>query len=352
MDFTIFLSLQRIYEPEAYSTSVIDETRDEAVAAQRLGYTKVWVPEHHLIHFMQAPSATLLAQHVGQGLDIRIGTMATLLTTRHPLVTAGELALADHALGGRLDVGVGRGAYEYEFHHLGVPFDEGRERFAEALSILRQIWDSELYNCSFSGKYFDFENAAVWPRPVQQPHPPLWIAAMTPPTVEWAASEGFNVANWPFIRPMSAVADTAKLFHEARGLRPDGGAGQKLTILRAVAPTHSEEDLERRIDEVLINHRINQRLHFYTQNADPQGYVAPEPLEKEPSRDEVRENLIFGSPKECLEKVEEYAALGVDELMLYFDFGPSHEDVIAGMELFSEEVMKPFQERHSGGSEI
>ncbi|WP_194396323.1 LLM class flavin-dependent oxidoreductase [Microbacterium atlanticum] len=342
MDFSIFFSSQRIHEPKDYSRTLLDEKRDEAVLADKLGYKRIWVPEHHLIHFMQTPNALMFAQHVGHGLDIRVGTMAILLTTRHPLISAAEIAMADNSLGGRLDVGVGRGAYEYEFERLGVPYSENKERFAEALEVLEQIWADPNYNVTHHGKYYDIDNAAVWPHPVQTPHPPFWMTAMTSPTIEWAAERGYNVSNWPFIRPMSAVEETAATFHRGRAKRADGGVDQQLTILRGVAPSYDEAAIEKRVDEALINHRINQRLHYFTQTADPRGYVAPEPLEKEPSRAEVRENLIFGTPEECLRKVQAYADLGVTELMLMFDFGPTHEEVMEGMELFAKEVMAPF----------
>ncbi len=340
MEFSIFLSLQRIYPPASYDTSVFEDTRREAELAEALGYDMVWLPEHHLVHFIQAPNALMLAQYVGKDLRMRVGTMAVLLTTRHPLVTAGEIALTDNVLEGRLELGVGRGAYEYEFQKLGVPFEEGKARFGEALEILEKVWASPEYSTSHRGEFWSFDEAAVWPHPIQRPNPPLWIAAMTPPTIAWAAAKGYHVSNWPFIRGMDQVAAVAQEFHANR-VRPE----QKLAILMQTAPVRTEAQLEQRIDEALVNHRINQRLHFFTQNASASGYVKPEPLEIEPSRREVRDNLLFGYPDECLSKIEEYARLGVTQLMLFFDFGPSRDDVMEGLELFAKEVIVPFRSR-------
>lgn len=346
MEFGIFLSHQRIYEPSRYKTSLYEEKRLEAELAERLGYDMVWVPEHHLIHFMQVPNALILAQNVGRNLSIRVGTMATLLPLRHPLITAAEIALTDEILEGRLDLGVGRGAYEYEFERLGIPFAETKERFSEVLEFLLALWSSDDGSAALDGKFISFPQAHVWPRPRQLPHPPLWIAAMTLPTISWAASQGRHVANWPFIRPMSVVADVANCFHQGRE-RAGGRRGeQRLAILRAGFPTRTEAELEERIDETLINHRINQRLHYFIQNADPSGYVSPDPLDEEPTREEILENLVLGTPEECLRKVEEYAALGVDQLMVQFDFGPSHEEILDAMELFAREVITPYRERH------
>lgn len=346
MEFAIFFSYQRIYPPEHYAAPPFEEKVVEAAAAEQLGYDMVWVPEHHLIHFMQCPNALMLAQHVGRERSLRIGTMATLLTYRQPLITAAEIALTDQILGGRLELGVGRGAYAYEFERMGVPFAESKERFQEALAILERIWHSEHGSCEWHGKHFDFEQAAVWPRPVQAPHPPVWVAGMTPPTVEWAVREGYHVSNWPFIRPMSVVEDIAGVFHRTREEMGVERGAQKLTILRGAFPTSGRKDLDHRIDQALINHRINQRLHHFTQNADPQGYVAPEHLDNEPTRAEVHANLIFGDPAECLAKMEEYHAAGVDQIMLMFDFGPSHEEVMEAMKVFAEEVIAPFRAKY------
>jgi alkanesulfonate monooxygenase SsuD/methylene tetrahydromethanopterin reductase-like flavin-dependent oxidoreductase (luciferase family) len=346
MDFGIFLSYQRIYRPEDYRTSLFEEKRIEAAAAERLGYDMVWVPEHHLIHFIQTPNALMLAQHVGRDLSIRVGTMATLLTLRHPLIIAGEIALTDEILDGRLELGVGRGAYQYEFERLGIPFAEGKDRFAEALGFLERLWASEDGAASLDGRFNKFTAAAVWPRPRQRPAPPTWVAGMTAPTVDWAARKGYHVANWPFIRPMDAVRQIAETFHEGREAAGGRRGSQQLAILRAAFPTTSS-DLDARVEQVLLNHRINQRLHFFTQNADPSGYVTPEPLEEEPSREDILQNLLLGTPEECLDKVEEYYRLGVDQLMLYFDFGPAHEEVLGAMEVFAREVMDPFRASHN-----
>jgi len=170
LKFGIFLSYQRIHPPEHYEDDLFEEKLAEAIEADRLGYDIVWVPEHHLIHFMQVPSIAVLATQIGMSVKCAVGTMVALLTYRHPLVTAGELALLDRVLGGRLELGVGRGAYEYEFERLGVPFKEGKDRFFEALDTLEKIWHSPDRAVSYEGRFASFDEAYVWPRPAQQPH--------------------------------------------------------------------------------------------------------------------------------------------------------------------------------------
>jgi alkanesulfonate monooxygenase SsuD/methylene tetrahydromethanopterin reductase-like flavin-dependent oxidoreductase (luciferase family) len=347
LSFGVFLSYQRIGPPDAYAgTSLYEERLREAKLADELGYDLIWVPEHHLIHFMQAPSTLLLATQIGLNVKAPVGTMVSLLNYRHPLITAGEIALTDHILGGRLQLGVGRGAYEYEFERLGIPFKEGKARFAEALDALETIWHSPDGAVGYEGEYTRFDESYVWPRPLQEPHPPVWYAAMSEPSIETAVRDHYHVTNWPFLSPMSRVAKVADLFHATReevgGVRGE----QKLGILRGAWTAETEADARRHVETALVNHRINQRLHHFTQRADPRGYVAPEPLEQEPTPDEVYENLLMGTPEQCLAKVEHYDELGVDQILLMFDFGAPHEEVLESMRLFGEEVIRPYRERH------
>jgi flavin-dependent trigonelline monooxygenase, oxygenase component len=345
MKFDVFLSFNRIHEPEHYERSLFEERLTEAVTADTLGYDCIWVPEHHLIHFMQAPSASLLSLHIGLNVSCRVGQMVNLLNYRHPLVSAGEIAFVDNALKGRLELGVGRGAYQYEFERLGIPFDEAQPRFLESLEILERIWESDSTAVSYHGKYFDIDDCYVWPRPYQRPHPRLWYAAMSSPSVKMAASKGYNVANWPFLRSMSAVKEIAAAFHEAREERGGERGAQQLAIMRSAFAAESVPRARRHVREALVNHRINQRLHYFTQNSDARGYVSPEPVNNEPDEDEIYQNMLIGTAEECLEKVEEYDALGVDRLLLHFDFGPDHEEVLESMRTFAEGVIEPYRRR-------
>lgn len=345
--FGVFLSYQLIHRPEHYHSDLFADKLAEAIEADRQGFDIIWVPEHHLIHFMQTPSVGVLATQVGLNVKCKLGTMVTLMTYRHPLITAGEMSLLDRVLNGRLEVGVGRGAYAYEFERLGVSFSEGKERMHEALDTLEKIWHSPDHSISYEGKFHSFDEAYVWPRPAQAPHPPLWYAAMTPPSITWAAQRGYNVTNWPFLRDISDVEKVASTFHAGREEAGGARGEQRLGILRGAFTAPSEAEAATHVEEALINHRINQRLHFFTQNADPRAVVAAEPVDNEPSAEQVYENLIMGTPEQCLEKVERYEALGVDDLLLMFDYGAEHEAVVNSIRLFGEEVIKPYRAKHA-----
>ncbi|MGE3150092.1 MAG: LLM class flavin-dependent oxidoreductase, partial [Pseudorhodoplanes sp.] len=189
MKFSIFLSFTRLHPPEHYKESVYKEKLRQAMVADKCGYHCIWIPEHHLIHKIQVPNGLLACVQIGHHVSCRVGQAVNLITYRHPLITAGEIAEADHILEGRFSVTLGRGAYQYEFERLGIPFSESKERFEEALAVLEKIWGSDK-GVSFDGKYFKFEQAHVWPRPYTQPHPDVWYGAQTNPSVVSAAKRG------------------------------------------------------------------------------------------------------------------------------------------------------------------
>lgn len=345
MIFDIFAGYQRLEGPENFSTSIVKEGLERAVLADRLGYNCIWVPEHHLINFMQVPCGVALCAQIGMRVQCRVGQMVNLLNYRHPLVVVGEVATLDQILDGRLELGIGRGAYQYEFERLGISFSDSQERFMESLEILERSWHNPESGIEHSGAFYRFDTSYVWPRPVQTPHPPIWYAAMSPRSIALGAERGYHVTTWPFLKPMGAVAQACEAFHDARADQPHDGDKQEIGILRAAYASNDERDLMDAGVALIRNHRINQRLHYFTQNADPRGYVAPDPWDDEPTPSEARDNTICGTPKECIDKVAEYESLGVDRLLLQFDFGAPHEQAMEAMTCFAEEVMAPYRQR-------
>lgn len=343
MDLSIFISHQRVQPDETFSSNLYVEKLAEAKLADKLGFSCIWVPEHHMIQFMQAPNGLLLATFYGAQVSCPVGQMVNLLLYRHPLVSAGEIALADQLLGGRLQLGLGRGAYNYEFKRLGITWDVAEAKFLECIDVLEKVWASPDRGIAYDGQFFKFENTYVWPRPKARPHPPVWYAAMTPPVIEFAAQKGYNVATWPFLRPMSFAEDVCAKFHAARE-RAGGKKGeQQLALMRPVFVARTEEEARRAAPTMLANHRLSQWIRLADAEVDDRGYVPPKPLENEPTLDETFEVMIAGNPEQCIEKLERYEELGVDNFITWFDFGTEHSLNMETMQLFAEEVMAPFR---------
>jgi F420-dependent oxidoreductase-like protein len=151
--------------------------------AEELGFDGVWGFDHFQPMYGEGlgecfEANTTLAAWAGVTSRIRLGTLVTGMTYRHPSIFAAEAITIDHASGGRLELSYGAAWFEKEHRELGIPFPSVAERvnaFEEAVQIVRGLLTTDGF--TFEGRYFQTRNATLRPRPVQQPHPPIWIGA-------------------------------------------------------------------------------------------------------------------------------------------------------------------------------
>src|SRR6202035_3387644 len=143
------------------------DTLDQAAHAERLGFESVWPVEQHFIpdlSIMPAPML-LLAAVAERTKTLRLGIAIVLLPLSHPLRVAEEVATLDVLSNGRVEFGIGRGSIPTHFTGFGVPQAESRERFVEALEVIVQAWTKE--RVSYAGRFFNVDNLAVVPKPLQ-----------------------------------------------------------------------------------------------------------------------------------------------------------------------------------------
>ena len=137
----------------------------------------------------------------------------------HPYRVAGEAALCDVLSNGRLEFGIGRGAYQFEFDRMagGIPQGEGGDFMREMLPVVTRLWQGD---CEHRGKYWSFPSATAVPKPMQKPHPPIWVAARDVATFDWAIKQGADIQATPLSRPNSEVDVLGKRFREALAANP------------------------------------------------------------------------------------------------------------------------------------
>lgn len=343
LSFGFFVPYQVVGPPESIGVDELyKQMLEQAVLADQYGFDRIWVPEHHLTHYLQAPSAFMTAIQVGLHVKCRVGTMVSILPYHHPLRVAGEIAVADQILGGRFEAGVGRGGYAYEFRHLGANFGESGQIFQESLQALTEILRAE-QAASFHGKYVDFKDAAVWPKPLQNPHPPVWVAGRSTSTIELAARLGCSLATWPVMGPDSIIKgaiDTFRRATEASALKES----QEFGVLRLAYVADEESELRSVTETIMQNHRIGRRLHHdWTTTIDANGYVAPERVRDEPTFETMRRNLVFGTTAECVTKLRSYEEMGVDHVMFQLSFGLRHEQTCRQIRKFGEQVLAVYR---------
>ena len=272
---------------------------------------------------------------------IRLGTAVTLLPLHNPVKTAEEAATADVLSDGRLEFGVGRGTAPMHYAGYGIPQEESRERFDEALDFILQAWTNERF--SFEGKHYRVHDLTVIPKPLQSPHPPVRIAANSPDTFPTAGRRRLPIFATPLINPPDKLKEGLAVYRE---VLPAGTPGDTalafpvhVTTSRAQARQECEPGLLRFLRDAAERLRPLGQADIKSFEAFRQVLARIERVRYE---DLDREMGVFGDPDYCIERVQalrrEY---GMDEFICYFNQGGimEHAMVKQSMTLFAKEVL-------------
>ena len=172
--------------------SIYEMALERMAVMDGAGFDAVWLAEHHFSTFSVCPSVHMMGvMAAARTKRLRIGTAVSLAPFYNPLRLAEEVALLDVLSGGRVNWGAGRGFERSEFKAFGIPGEESAARFHEAVDIVLKAWTSD--KLTYQGKFFSYEGVEVLPKPRQTPHPPVWMAATSPPAIDWAATNGFSI---------------------------------------------------------------------------------------------------------------------------------------------------------------
>jgi len=306
-----------------------------------LGFDTVWLGELHFSRSFSilADPLMVLAAAAQRTTRIRLGTAVTLLPLHNPVKIAEEAATADILSAGRLEFGVGRGTAPIHYGGYDIVQEESRDRFDEALDFILQAWTHESF--SYQGKYFRARDLTVIPRPLQQPHPPVRIAANSPDTFPMAARRRLPIFATPLINPPDKLKDGLKVYRERlAGVHGDTALAFPVHVAasRAVARQDCEPSLMRFFREAGERLRPLGDADIKTFEAFRQVLAR---IDKMRFEDVDREMAVFGDPDYCVERVKalkrEY---GMDEFICYFNQGGlmDHAAVRQSMTLFAREV--------------
>jgi alkanesulfonate monooxygenase SsuD/methylene tetrahydromethanopterin reductase-like flavin-dependent oxidoreductase (luciferase family) len=199
-----------VYSSEAAQDSM-DWALEQFQLADELGFDWVTVAEHHFSPFSLTPNPMVMAgaltQHIKRA---KIALLGPNIPIQNPVRVAEEFAMLDTLTGGRVVAGMLRGTSN-EYVTYNVNPAESRERFDEALQIIRRAW-TEPQPFGWWGRYYEYRSVSIWPRPVQQPHPPIYMSGSSPESAELAARAhiglGFAVTSVPLARK------SARLYRE------------------------------------------------------------------------------------------------------------------------------------------
>jgi alkanesulfonate monooxygenase SsuD/methylene tetrahydromethanopterin reductase-like flavin-dependent oxidoreductase (luciferase family) len=340
MDIGTFLLMQ---SPSARSSQEIYARGIElAQAAETLGFRNVWLGEHHFSTYGYLSRPVQLASYIAaKTTRLRVGTAVIVVPLHHPLIIAEEIAMLDLLSGGRCDIGLGRGYQRYEFERFGLQLDTDGTRWNDSIDILLKSFEGKPF--SYEGKLFKIPESVVFPRTVQKPHPPIWITAQSPYSLEAAVRRGFNVLTGGFGVPLERLAEFGKLFErvvaEAKpAKRPLVG------VQRAIYVTKDAADAREAAEQARWNMRVTLSLRNNYERVE-HGNAIPVPAQTEPTMDELLDrHLIIGTPETCIRQIKRLKeAVGITHFNGSFWLGDMEQArVLRSMELFSQEVMPAF----------
>jgi alkanesulfonate monooxygenase SsuD/methylene tetrahydromethanopterin reductase-like flavin-dependent oxidoreductase (luciferase family) len=307
---------------------------DYVLTAEELGYHSVFVVEHHFTGVGQlSASLNFLSYLAGRTSRIRLGTAVVVLPWHNPVLLAEQVATVDLLSNGRLDFGVGKGYRPPEFAGFCIPIEEATERFDETITFLRKAWTAG-DRFSHHGKRWRFENVVIEPRPVQQPHPPLWMGAGSFESIQRAAREGFNLL-LDQIAPVDLIVERVATYREevaklGRSLRPGQiGVARALQIVRTEEERENAHALRTKVLKAiggLARGPGAERYQSIGSHADPN--LASE------------ESALLGTPEEIVARLRKLEAGGVDYVLLVDPTGSKD-----ALRTFAEEIAPHFPDR-------
>ena len=214
----------------------------------------------------------------------------------HPLRLAEEVALLDVLSGGRVNWGAGRGFARVEFENFGVPPEESTSRFHEAVEIVLRAWTEE--RLSFAGAHYRFDDVEVLPKPVQQPHPPVWMAATSESSLDWAASRGFSILMDPHASHRDIGAK--RRFYQERLLAAGFSIeGRDLPVARLLAlgdTAASAAEVARRGAQWMVD-------SYFGAQHQPVGVADPAAPGSDPVQRYLDGVILHGTPESVLDDI-------------------------------------------------
>jgi alkanesulfonate monooxygenase SsuD/methylene tetrahydromethanopterin reductase-like flavin-dependent oxidoreductase (luciferase family) len=328
-------------QPPWFSDSdVIHNELEQACWLEELGFDEAWLAEHNgrvygIVGSLQVVAAAVAARTK----RIRIGAAVTRLPLHHPLHTAEDLAVIDVLSNGRFDLGFGKGYDPLEFETYGVPFEERNERWEEALEIVLKTWTDR--RVEHAGKHWTIPETELFPKPVQRPHPPVFVmVTQSDESVLFAANRLF-----PVIFGQGPDWDEARRkvqLYRATALE----AGHKADAVDAVMSrfgqlkqVHVADSTQQARDE------YEKGLMWYFATSANRGMFG---FNREPQPYDYylkHRSVMLGTPEAVADQMAEYRQYtGINNIVCWFNCGGQpHEQVRRSMTMFADKVMPRFK---------
>jgi alkanesulfonate monooxygenase SsuD/methylene tetrahydromethanopterin reductase-like flavin-dependent oxidoreductase (luciferase family) len=346
---------QREAEQQAYA-----EALEQIKLADELGFNTVWCVEHHFREGRShSPAPEVLIGALSQATkNMRLGFGVVLMPFgfTNPARVAEKVATADILSGGRIEWGTGRST-PMEQTAFGVDPEKSRDHWKEAIEIVCQMWESEYFE--YHSESFDFPRRMVTPKPVQDPHPPAWMAATSQGSSAVAGKMGLGLLSFAIMQPLERMAEHIR---DYRAAQDDVTPLTRVVNNRVAAYTlvHCADTMEQAEKNGIWDScwwwyknlaEFTLQWEFPHLSQEEKDKIFPL-LRKHSQGDfdvqvfNKADMIVVGDPDQCMEKVLRYESLGVDQLICYVQFGTlPHESVMRTIQLMGERVIPELEKR-------
>lgn len=343
MKFHIAINLERL-DPNIDMVAVRDHTIEMVQMADRAGFEIAWAAEHHALEMTIAPNPfQILTWWAHHTTNIRLGSGVANAAYWHPIKLAGEAAMLDLVSDGRLEFGIGSGAYQREFDrmHPGLAQTDSWQYMQEMMPLIDQLWQGDV---THEGEYWQFPSSTSCPKPVQD-NVPFWVAARSPITFDYAVENDCNIMSWPLTFPMSEAQKYRGQLDESIA-KADGNWSGQWAVMRHTSVWGNETDRSSTITAIRNVLGVFGNLMMKKGNVTD-GFPDPIPFDELEGNARVdpemlEENLMFGTPETVIDKLKGYEAIGVDAFIYYASMGLDMPTQKRSLQLFIDRVMPAF----------
>jgi len=355
MKFGIFheLSVGRPWNPESERT-VYKNALDQVELADKLGFDQTWAVEHHFLEEYSHCSApeVFLAAAAARTENIRLGhgVAVVLPPFNHPVRCAERAAALDIISKGRLEFGTGRSATWTELGGFRCEPDDTKEMWDEAVRAIPKMWTQERF--SWDGKYFSMPERPILPKPVQKPHPPIWVAVSSPETAIQAAERGIGCLGVSIGTPGEYEQRVKDYRRVVKSCEPVGDfVNDQVNGVTFLYVDETDEEANVWGTKLaysfshLATHLVGIGSVYPTEAYSSPGLlfsVRGGSEEKRPGGGGViREGMAVGSPETVIKNLKMWEDIGVDRMVFILNTAEQipQEKVLRSLEMFSEHVM-------------
>ncbi|HIL96731.1 MAG TPA: LLM class flavin-dependent oxidoreductase, partial [Pseudomonadales bacterium] len=319
--------------------------------ADQLGYDYAWEVEHHFLEEYSHSSApeVFLAAASQRTKNIRLGHGIIQLTTNHPARVAEKVATLDLVSDGRVELGIGEGASVTELHPFNLRFRDKRDVWEDAVKCVLPMFYNHAWE--YEGEFFKFPLRAVVPKPLQKPHPPLWVACSQLDTIRYAAHRGMGALSFKFVDLKASLAWVNAYYNtfvNDQELLTDYQTNPNIAVVSGFMCAETDEEAWQKADGWTF-------FQFALQLYNKEGPFEPGTIsfwdkyqewKQTPAGQKRSGSELIGSPDTIRGKLKELEAANVDQVILLNQAGKNtHEDICSSLELFADEVMPEFHAR-------